>query len=166
VSLGFTQQGQHQAMAVDDAGGRRPECCLAVQRGLQTSCGQAVEKLKVIHTVGAGVGFHLGESANLLCRGGDHQLAATAVCDAVAPAEGIELVPPLNAHPRPEGPRGVVKTRMDDLAVAGTGGGAKGVLRFQDDDFTALQRQGAGTGQPYHTCADHDAVCLFHGDTL
>jgi hypothetical protein len=53
--LGVALQRQHQAVAVDDAGGRRVQRRHAAQRGLHRARRGAVQQHRVVHAVGQGL---------------------------------------------------------------------------------------------------------------
>ena len=84
--LGVAAQRQHVGVAVDDAGGRREQRGVAVQRRLQRARGFARERLHVEHAVGLGMGADRLQLLGLLRRGRDDQLAAIAMRDAVIAA--------------------------------------------------------------------------------
>ena len=88
--LGVAAQRQHISVAVDDAGGRREQGCVAVQRRLQGAGGVTGKRLHVEHAIGFGMAADRLQLFGFLRRGRDDQLAAIAVRDAVIPAIGIE----------------------------------------------------------------------------
>ena len=88
-------QRQHVGVAVDDAGGRRQQRRIAIQRRLQRAGGFAREQLQIVDAVGFGMrADRLQFFGFLRCRR-DDQLAAIAMRDAVVAAILVQGCLPL-----------------------------------------------------------------------
>jgi hypothetical protein len=88
-------------------------------------------------------------SASSLAGTGAHdQLAAALMRDATLGRIGIQPLPALNAQPRLPRPGCVVQAGVDDLAVAGAGGGAEGVGGLQDHDLVAASASARAAARP------------------
>ena len=155
------QQAEHQAVAVDDAGGRRQQRGLAGQVRLQRQRLGLREQLQVIHAV-AGCALADGtQLVHLRRAGGDYQLAAAPVRDAAFGAVAVQKLFPLHAQPRLERPLRVVDARVDHLAVARAGGGAEAFRRLQHQHLAPGQRQRTRHRQAHHTGADDHGIDLL-----
>src|SRR5438876_11180347 len=101
------------------------------------------------------------KARNLVRVGGDDQLAAAPVRNATLGEETIERAPARHAQLRLERPRGIVDSRVNDLAVARAGARADRALALEHDGFAPAERQGSGDGETHHAGADYDRVNLF-----
>ena len=155
--------GEHQAMAVDDACRWREKCGDAGEFRLHGERLCLGQRLQIADPVGLGLGAEFFQRGPLPVLGGDDELAAAPVRDAVLFAIAIERELARNAQLRLQRPRRVIDAGMDDLAVARARMRANRVLRFQHHDLAALERQAAGNCQPDHAGADYDAINAFHG---
>src|SRR5690606_12127669 len=157
-------QGEHQAMAVDDAGGGRFQCGHALQRRLARPCPGGVQPAQVVHAVGGRRRADAVQGADLFFPGGDDELAAARVGYAVGCAVVVQGLAALDAQPGLERAARVVETGVDDFAVARAGGGADGGFGFQRQGFQPGQGAGARHGQADDAGADDDAVdAIRHG---
>ncbi|MDQ5879966.1 MAG: tRNA-dihydrouridine synthase, partial [Pseudomonadota bacterium] len=98
-----------------------------------------------------------------LCRiGGHDQLAATLVRDVVRGTEFVEGVAAGDAQLCLLRAAGVIKPGVDDLAVAGAGFGAEGIVLLEDDRLDAAPCQRAGAGQADDAGTDDHCFNVFH----
>ncbi len=163
--LGVALQGEHERVAVDDAGRRRHEPRHATYFGLHLAQLIDGQPAQIGDAVGRGlgdVGLHRLDLRLVACH---HHLADTLMRDAALGAIGVQLVACLSTHSlRFERALGVVQPGMDDLGVARAGVRSNAFGRLQHDDFAAGQCQFAGDGEPDHARPDHHAVdTLGHG---
>ena len=156
--FGVGQQGQHQRVAVDDAGGRRSERGDAGECRFQLAHGVAVEQFELAGAAGQGVAADLLEPADLAVAGGDDQLAAAVVGDRAGHTVGVQGIATGDAQPRLEAARRVVEAGVDDFAVATADAGAECILGLQDKYFAAGERERPSAGQSDHAGADHYAI--------
>ena len=155
------QQAEHQAVAVDDAGGRRQQRGLAGQVRLQRQRLGLREQLQITHAVGGCALADGTQLVHLRRAGGDYQLAAAPVRDAAFGAVAVQKLFPLHAQPRLEGTLRVVDARVDHLAVARAGGGAEAFRRLQHQHLAPGQRQRARHCQADHAGADDHGIDLL-----
>ncbi len=160
--LGVAAQRQHVSMAVDDAGGRREQGGVAVQRRLQRARGLAGEGLQVEHAIGFGMGPDRLQLFGFLRRGRDDQLAGIPMRDAVIPAVFIERALAADAHPRHQASGGIVDAGVDHLAVARRRDRADAFRRLQNDDLATRLCQPPSDSQTDHPRADYDAINFVH----
>ena len=160
--LQIAQQGQHQSVAVHDAGGRRLHRRHAGQSGLERTGLFAADQAQVVHPVDQALGHDPVQIGHLGLARRHDQLAAALVADAALGAVGIELVAPLNAQPRLQRALRVIQAGMDHFAVARTGAGADGIGRFQQHHFAPLEGQRPRHGQAHHARADHHHIDPIH----
>ena len=90
--LGIALQREHQAVAVDDAGGRREQRRGAEHLGLQRRDGSRLQPLQVVDAVRRRLGADGFERRFLRRVGGDDELAAARVRHAVLGAIGVQAV--------------------------------------------------------------------------
>ena len=91
--LGVALVGEHQAVAVDDAGrGREQRAAVQNTSGSSSRDRGRLQPFEIGHAVGRGLGADLLERRLLGLGGGDDQLAAAPVRHAVLGAVGVELV--------------------------------------------------------------------------
>ena len=150
--------GQHQAVAVDDPGGRRPERSGAGELGLERLGAGGVPELEIGDAVLGCFLLDAVELGQLVLAGGDDQLAAIAVRDATAAAVVVEPPLALDAEPRLQAAGRVVDAGMDDLAVARAGLAADQLVALQEDHLAPGLGQGAGDRKADHAGADHDGL--------
>ena len=162
VFLGIAAQRQHEGVAVDNAGGRREQGGVAVQRRLQLPRGIAREGLQIEHAIGFGVRPDRLQLFGFLGRSGDDQLAAIAVRNAVLPAVFIERALAADAHPRHQAAGLVIDAGVDHLAVARGRDGADAFGRLQHDHLAARLRQPPCDRKTDHPRTDNDALNLVH----
>ena len=163
MALGLAEQGQHQAVAVDDAGRGRQQRGVAGERRLQRGELGGVEAAQVVHAVGVRA---LGDRLQRRClrRGaGDHQLAAARVVHPVLRAPGVQALAALHAQAGLERAGRVVQPGVDHLAVACADAGAEGGLALDDHHLEAGAGEAVCAGEADHAGADHDAIDCFHG---
>ncbi len=160
--FGIAAQRQHVGVTVDDAGGRREQGRIAVQRRLQRAGGVARERLHVEHAIGLGMGADRLQLLGFLRRGRDDQLAAIAMRDAVVPAIGVERLLAADAHPRHQAAGLVIDAGVDHLAVARRGDRADALGRLQNNDLAARLCEPPGDGKTDHPGTDHDAIHSIH----
>ncbi len=141
--LGIAPERQHIGVAVDDPGGRRQQCGVAVQRRLHRAGGFARKQLHVAHAIGLGMGADRLQLFGLFRRGRDDQLAAIAIGDAVLLAITVKRMLAADAHPRHQAAGTVVDAGMDHLAVTRGGHGADPLGGFQHDHFAPCLCQAA-----------------------
>ena len=107
---------QHVAVAVDDAGFRRPQRTDAEQLFLHGARGIAADHLDALDAVALRLrhdGLDLGELGLV---GGDDQLAAFAMVDAMRGAELVEQAPAAHAQQRAQRVGRIIETAVDDFA--------------------------------------------------
>ena len=117
----------------------------------------------VVDAVDRGALADVSELAVLLGVGGDDQLAAIAMRNAVIGAISVERMPAADAHLRHQAAGAVVDAGMDHLAVARGGHRADALGRLKHDHFAAGQSEPAGHRKPDHTRSDNDAINSVHG---
>ena len=154
-AFGFAQQGQHEAVAVHDAGGRGEQGGAAAQGRFQGPGLGGVETVQVRYAVGLALALQGVEAGFLGRRGGDDELAAGPVGHLVGAAEFVEQFPPPQAQGRLMGAARVVEAGVDDFAVAGAGLLAESGVLFHHHRVDAAPRQFPGAGQAHHPGADH-----------
>ena len=155
-------QRQHVGVAVDDAGGRRQQRRIAIQRRLQRARGFAREQLQIVDAVGFGMrADRLQFFGFLRCRR-DDQLAAIAMRDAVVAAILVQGVLAADAHLRHQAVGAVVDAGVDHLAVARGGHGADALGGLQHDHFAARLGQPPCDRKADHPRSDDDAINLVH----
>ena len=160
--FGVAAQRQHEGVAVDNAGGRREQRGVAVQRRLQRACGLAAKGLQVEHAIGFGVRPDRLQLCGFLRRRRNDQLAAIAMRDAVIAAIAIERALAADAHPRHQASCRIIDAGVDHLAVARRGDGADALGRLQDDDLAPGLRQPPRDRKTDHARTDNDALNLVH----
>ena len=160
--FGVAPQRQHVGVAVDDAGGRRQQGRVAIQRRLQRAGGFAREQLHVVDAIGLGMRPDRLQFFGFLRRRRDDQLAAIAMRDAVVAAVSVERVLAADAHLRHQAAGAVVDAGMDHLAVARGGHGADALGGLQHDHFAARLGQPPRDRKPDHPRSDDDAINLVH----
>ena len=158
MRLGVAQQGEHEGVAVDDAGRRGQKRALGCERRLERPRLLSGEPNEVADAVGLALGLERGELFRLGFARRDDQLAATPVRDAVVAAECVQQGLALDAQPCFYQPSRVVDAGVDDLAVARACSRADGVLRLDDDHLPAFEGQRAGDGKADDAGADDETV--------
>src|SRR5712664_1044522 len=161
-SFGVAAQRQHEGVAVDNAGGRREQGGVAVQRRLQCARGIAGEGLQIEHAVGFGVSPDRLQPQGFLRRCCDDQLAAIAMRNAVIRTVFIEGTLTADAHPRHQAAGRIIDAGVDHFAVARRGNGADTFGRFQNDHLAAGLCQPPGDGKTDHPRTDDDALNFVH----
>ena len=128
----------------------------------------AAEQRQVIDAVGTGPRHQFDQMRALRFPGGDDQLAATAVADAAFGAVVVKQCLAPDAQRGLERAWGIVDACVNHFAVARACFGADRVGRLQHHHLPALQRQGAGDGEPDDAGADDHAFDPFglHRATL
>ena len=116
--LDLAAHGQHESVAVDNAGGGRQQGAGAAQGGLQRLRFGGGQHLHAFHAVGFGMSLDRYQLLVFGRAGGDDQLSAAPVWYAVVVAVGVEHAPPRNAHPRHQASGGIIDPGVDHLAVA------------------------------------------------
>ncbi len=155
--LGLALIGQHEGMAVDDAGRGREK---AAQRGegrLQAPQLAGIERHEVLDAVRGGARPNAVQERQLLLGTGDDQLAEALVRHAMRRAIGIEAALALDAGQRLEAVLRIVDPGMDHLAVARGGLEADAVFALEHHDFDAGLRQRPRDGEPDDPGPDDDA---------
>ena len=160
--LGVAAQRQHVGMAVDDAGGRRQQRRIAIQRRLQCAGLRAGKGPEIVDAIGLGMRPDRLQLLGFAGRGRDDQLAAIAVWDAVIPAILVERALAAHAHPGHQAARLVIDAGVDHLAVAGGGHRADRLGRLQQDHLPARLRQPPRHRETDHARTDNDALNLVH----
>lgn len=144
--LGIALVGQHQRVAVDDAGGRRHQRRRAAQRRFQPHGVFAGNELQIVHAVGAGALRDAFELRGLLGAGGHDQLAQPLVRNAAFGAIGVQQVLAAHAQAGLEAARGVIDAGVDHFGIARAGAGADGLGGLGHQHLAARLGQGAGDG--------------------
>ncbi len=160
--FGFSTQRQHERVAVDDAGGRRQQGSVAIQRRLHGARLIAGEGFEIVDAIGFGVSLDRGQLCGLFRRRRDDQLAAIAMGNAVLPAILVQRVPAADAHPRHQAAGRIIDAGVDHLRVARRGHGADALGRLQHDHLAARLRQPPGDRQTDHPRTDDDALNSVH----
>ena len=160
--LGVAAQRQHEGMAVDDAGGRREQGGIAVQRRLQGPRGFAGEGLQIEHAIGLGMGPDRLQLQGFLRRGCNDEFAAIAMRNAVIGAVLVKRLLAADAHPRHQAAGRIVDAGVDDFAVARGGNRADPLRRLQNDDLAAGLGQPTGDGETDHAGTDNDTLNFVH----
>lgn len=156
--LGVTQQGQHQAVGVNDAGGRRPQRGDARQRRLQRSRLGGIEPLQVIHAVAPALLQQTLQAFDLGRIGGDDQFAEALVFHAVTVAIGIQPLLALDAQLRLEAPIRVVEAGVNHLGVARADPDANPRARLHHQHLMTGLGQGTRHCQADHAGPDHHTL--------
>jgi hypothetical protein len=160
--LGLALIGEHQAVAVDDPGGRRVQRRHAAQRRLHRFRFIGRQQAQITHSVGRRLRLDLVQCHDLLRRGGDNQLAAAAVGDAALLAVSVQQRPAFHTQECLRRAGRIVDAGVDDFAVARTGFGADRARRLKDNDLAAGERQRPCTGQADNSRTDYSAIYSFH----
>ena len=148
--------GEHQRMAVDDAGHRRQEGGEAGEIGLERPRLRAREPSEILDPVGARFRHDGAERGDLFLGDRDDQLADSAVRHAALRAIFIEPLAPGDAGARLEAALWIIESGMDHFAVARRGMGADPALLLEQQHVAAGQGQG-----PRH-CQSDDAAAHHH----
>ncbi len=114
--FGISLQRQHQAMGVDDAGGRRPQRSNARQLRLQRL--GVLQPLQVIDAIAPALLQQTLQGHTLRIIGGDDQLAQTLIADAALVAVSVKALLALHAQLRLETPARVIDTGVDHFGIA------------------------------------------------
>ena len=149
-------------MAVDDAGAGRKQGSDAFQRGFHDLRLGSIQPLQVRDTIAERTVVNASEAFALLICSSHQQLAAPPVLHAALLGIRIKLLTACNAQARLERAGGVIKARMDDFAVAGTGTCADGICSFQHHHFEPLQSKFSRDSQTHYACPDHHTFHLIH----
>jgi hypothetical protein len=155
VVFEIAAQRQHKAVAVDDAGFRRMHRGHAGERRLEALGRRGVDDLNAFHAVDLRLLVHDREPLDFTRVGGNDELAAFAVRDAVRGAEIVEHAPSARAVVRAPRPGRIIKTRVDDLAVARGDAGADAGGRLRNHHVMAGDGRRACDRQPDHARSDH-----------
>ena len=123
---------------------------------------RAVEPLQVEHAIGLCVALHCLQGRQLRGIRGHHQFAAALVRNMALGAVVVQHLAALHTQACFERTRGVVKARMDDLAVARACAGTHGVRRLQHQYLAPLQRQRTRHRQSHHASTHHHAIDRIH----
>ena len=161
--LQIAPQGEHQRVAVDDAGGGRQQCAGAVERGFEGDRVGRGQPAQVGHTLGRRLRLDAPQVRHLRLGRGHDQLAAAPMWHAVALAEVVELGTPEHAQARLQPAGRVVEAGMHDLAVARTGRGADRGFAFQHHGLEPAAGEGTADRQADHSGTDHDGIDPVHG---
>ena len=160
--LGLALVGEHQRVAVDDAGRGRQQRRDAVQLGFEALRLGGGQPFEIGDAVGAGRRLDLLDAGDFGLLGRDDQLAEPRVRHAALGAIGVEALAPGDAGHGLEAAGRVVEAAMDDLAVARGGLEADRIGAFEDDDLVPGQCQRARRRQPDDPGADHHRFDLVH----
>ena len=165
VGLDVALQRQHQAVAVDDAGGGRDQRGDACQLGLERARSVAPDRLQIGDAVlrcRLPYGRELGPLALLR---GDDELAAARMAHVVLGAEAVEQLLAAHAQPRPQAARRIVDAGVDHLAVARGGFRADQLVLLQNHQLVGGRGQRAGNSQSHHAGAHHDGFNVWRHAT-
>ena len=148
--FGIALIGEHQAVAVDDAGGGGQQCARATHFRLQVEHLLGRQPDEIIDPVGRRLVLDLGQGPVLRLIGRDDQLAAAFERHALPGGVVVEHRLAGNAGPRLQGACRIVDAGMDDLAVSRTGARADHIGGFDDDRLDARHRERTRNGEPDH----------------
>ena len=166
-SLGVAEIGEHQGVAVDNAGRRRVKGAQAAQLRLYRPRLRRLDPGEIGDPIALGLAHDSAERRHFLLGARHGQLPEPLVRHAMLGAIGIEQVAALDAKPRLQTAVRIVQPGMNHLAVAGRGLGAELALFLDDQNFVAGPRQGARNRQANHPGPDHDAFDgIAHRDRL
>ena len=115
-----------------------------------------------MHAVNGGKRLYTSQPGDLSRIGGDQQLAAAPMRNAVRFTVAVELLSPRHAEPRFQRAGGVVDAGMNHLAVARASARADGAGAFQNHCFQAPLTKRTTDGQADHSGADHHCVDFVH----
>src|SRR5271170_2211211 len=160
--LGVALIGQHQRMAVDDAGRRRQEGGGAAQRRFEAPDLGAAQPFEVVDTVRPCRRGNRFEPGDLGLVGGDDQLAEPGMRHPALMAIGIEPLAAGDTALRLEAARRVIDPAVDHLAVARRGLEPDREGALDDQHLAAGQRQRPCRGKTDQPGADDDAFDLVH----
>ena len=160
-------QRQHETVAVDDAGFRRPQRADAGQFLLHGARRVAADHLDAFDAVLLRLrhdGLDLGELGVV---GGHDQLAAFAVADAVGGAEVVEHAPAAHAELGAQRVGRIIKAGVDHFAVARRHAVGDAAGDFGNRHVMAGECRGARDRKPDDTGADDKDFhqSRFHGTT-
>jgi hypothetical protein len=161
--LRIAPQRQHVGVAVEDAGRRRQQRADAGEIRLHRLRLGARQQFQPLDAIGGAAARQRLQPAEFALVGGDDQLAAAPMRDAMRLAIGIEPRPALDAEPRLQAARGVIDAGVDHLAVARRGLLAGRGARFHHDDGAAGERQRARDCEADDARADDERVDVAHG---
>ena len=116
--LEVAQVGEHQRMAVDDAGHRGEQRRFAREGRLELARFGAAQPAQAFDAVAERAPLDRAQRLDLRRRRRDDELAAAPMADAARLAIGIEQAPAGDAEPRLQRAGRVVEAGVDDLAVA------------------------------------------------
>ncbi len=159
--LRIALEGQHQPMAVDDAGGGRQEGRHRPEVRLEGVDGGRIEPGQILDAIGRRLPPQRRQRRNLVLPAGDDQLAQAAMLDAMLAAIVIEHVAAGDAEPGLQAAGGVVDAGMDHLAVARGDLAADVIGGFQYQGLAPGLGQGARDGEPHHAGADDNGFHAF-----
>src|SRR5882762_2927693 len=160
--LGLAAQSEHERMAVHDTRGRRLQCRHAGELRFQRARFVRGEHAQIGDAVGLGLRMERFQPRDLRRTGSDDQLAAAPVRNPAFREERIKRAPARHAQLRLERPRGIVDSRVNDLAVSRAGARADRALGFEHDYLAPGERQRSSNGETRHAGAhDHylNAFC-------
>ncbi len=159
--LGIALIGEHQRMAVDDAGRGRDEAADRGERRLDPAQLVGADIFEIADAVGHRAGADAVEQGELAFLASDDQLAEPLVRHAALGAIGVEHLAPGDAGARLETALRIIDAGMDDLAVARRSLEADAVFALQHHDLDAGARQRPRHREPDHPGADDDAFDVF-----
>src|SRR5712675_411433 len=155
VVFGLAAQCEHERMAVHDTRGPRLQCRHAGELRLQRARFARGENAQIGDAVGLGLRMEFFQPRDLRRIGSDDQLAAAPVRNPAFREEGIKRAPARHAQLRLERPRGIVDSRVNDLAVSRAGARADRALGFEHDYLAPGEGQRPSNGETHHAGA-HD----------
>jgi hypothetical protein len=161
-ALGVAEVGEHERVAVDDAGGRRVQRRDRAQLRLHAAHFAEADRGHVGDAIGMRLAADPLQLLELRVLGGDDQLAAAAVRHAALGAVGVQALAPRDAGARLERALRVIDAGMDHLGVARAGMRADRVLGFDDHDLAPGERERARHREAHQPRADHDRVNAIH----
>ena len=155
-------------MAVDDASFLRPQRTDAEQFLFHGTGRIAADHFAVFDAVLLRLHHDGLDFSEFGFVGGDDQLAAFAMADAVGGAKLVEHAAAADAQRRAQRVGGVIKTGVDHLGIARRNAIGDAAGDFGHGDVVAKQSRGAGHRQPDHTCTDDEDLhaliqSRFHG---
>ena len=160
--LEVAEVGEHQGMAVDDAGDAREQRRLGLQGRLQRACFLAAQPAQALDAVRRGALCDRAQLGYLARAASDDELAATAMADAAGLAIRVQRPPAGDAERGLQRARRVIQAGVDDLAVARAGAVADAAARFEHERFPPVQGELARAGEADHARADDDGIDPVH----
>ena len=159
--LRLAEQAEHEAVGVENAGRRRVQRRDAMQCRLHHPRRGAIQPADVLDPVAPGPVLEGAQRRQFDFAGGDDELAAAFMADAVPRQVVVEALAAAATEPRLQAVRRVVDPGVDDFGIARTDLAAEGGVGLDDDHLATGPGQAAGDRQADDPGADDDTLDPF-----